>query len=76
MPSNLALVRAYQAQAASAAKPRPGEAMEDPLTAKELEILRLLAEGCTNQQIAERLTITVGTVKFHVHNCYRKLIRK
>lgn len=45
----------------------------ESLTPQELTIVRLLAEGLTNQQIAERLFITVGTVKFHTHSIYGKL---
>ena len=36
-------------------------------------MLRLLADGLTNQEIAERLVVTVGTVKTHVHHIYGKL---
>jgi DNA-binding NarL/FixJ family response regulator len=43
------------------------------LTARELEIVRLAAEGLRNREIAERLTITEGTVKIHLHNIYEKL---
>lgn len=43
------------------------------LTPRELEILRLVARGYTNTQIAERLWITNWTVKFHLVNAYRKL---
>lgn len=49
------------------------EVLPDPLTRQEIEILRLLASGLSNQQIAEKLVISVGTVKFHVHNLYAKL---
>ena len=45
----------------------------DPLTARELEVLRLLAEGHTNRALAERLAISEGTVKYHVKNILRKL---
>ena len=44
-----------------------------PLTARELEILRFVADGRRNQQIAEALTVTPQTVKFHLTNIYRKL---
>ena len=43
------------------------------LTARELEVLKLISEGRTNQQIAESLVIEVGTVKNHVHNILDKL---
>ena len=43
------------------------------LTPRELEIVRLAAEGLRNKEIAERLTITEGTVKIHLHNIYEKL---
>ena len=43
------------------------------LTSRELEVLQLVGEGQTNQQIAEHLVIEVGTVKNHVHNILDKL---
>ena len=43
------------------------------LTARELEILHLIAGGMSNRQIAEELVIEVGTVKNHVHNILQKL---
>jgi predicted ATPase/DNA-binding CsgD family transcriptional regulator len=43
------------------------------LTARELEVLRLLAQGLTSAQIAERLVIGVVTVNFHVRSIYSKL---
>ncbi len=45
----------------------------DPLTSRELEVLELIAGGCTNIAIAEQLFITTGTVKTHVHNILSKL---
>lgn len=45
----------------------------DPLTERELEILRMIAEGHSNQDIAERLVITLGTVKAHISHTYTKL---
>jgi LuxR family maltose regulon positive regulatory protein len=45
----------------------------DPLTAREVEVLRLLAEGIPNAAIAAKLVVTVGTVKKHVSNVYAKL---
>ena len=43
------------------------------LTDRELEVLQLIVEGCSNAVIAERLYITVGTVKTHVRNILNKL---
>ena len=43
------------------------------LTERELEVLQLIVEGCSNADIAERLYITVGTVKTHVRNILNKL---
>ena len=45
----------------------------DPLSGRELEVMRLLAEGLSNQEIAEKLIISLGTVKAHSSNIYRKL---
>lgn len=51
------------------------EEIIDPytLTERELEVLQLIVEGCSNALIAERLYITVGTVKTHVRNILNKL---
>jgi DNA-binding NarL/FixJ family response regulator len=43
------------------------------LTSREDEILSLINEGCTNQEIADNLYIECGTVKNHVHNILKKL---
>jgi two-component system, NarL family, response regulator LiaR len=45
----------------------------DPVTEREREVLELMVAGCTNVAIAERLFITVGTVKTHVRNILAKL---
>ena len=47
--------------------------LPNPLTERELEVLRLLAEGLTNPRIAERLFIETGTVKGHVNKILQKL---
>lgn len=52
---------------------RPGRLPEPDLTRRELEVLRLVASGSTNEQIAARLDIAVKTVERHVTNVYRKL---
>ncbi len=43
------------------------------LTERECQVLALIAQGRSNQEIAQRLTIELGTVKNHVHNILRKL---
>jgi DNA-binding NarL/FixJ family response regulator len=45
----------------------------ESLTRRELEVLRLIADGYSNSVIAQRLHITMGTVKSHVRNILRKL---
>jgi DNA-binding NarL/FixJ family response regulator len=45
----------------------------DSLTPREIEVVRLVAEGLRNKEIAERLTLTEGTIKVHLHNIYQKL---
>ena len=57
------------------APPRPAPAIpsEEPLTSRELDILRLVVRGNTNRQIAEKLTISVRTVETHRANIMEKL---
>ena len=43
------------------------------LTSRELEVLQFIGEGLTNQEIAARLVVEVGTVKNHVHRILEKL---
>ena len=43
------------------------------LTRREIEIIRLIAQGLRNKAIAERLSISQATVKIHLHNVYEKL---
>jgi LuxR family maltose regulon positive regulatory protein len=45
----------------------------EPVTGRELEVLRLLAGGASNKQIADELVLVTGTVKAHLLNIYRKL---
>jgi len=50
-----------------------GPFLVEPLTRRELEVIRLIADGLKNQEIADRLVISVATVKRHVTNIYGKL---
>jgi DNA-binding NarL/FixJ family response regulator len=43
------------------------------LTAREINIIKLVANGCSNKQIADKCFISEGTVKVHLHNIYDKL---
>jgi two-component system nitrate/nitrite response regulator NarL len=52
---------------------QPNREPSTNLTERECQVLALVAEGCSNQEIARRLTIELGTVKNHVHNILRKL---
>lgn len=45
----------------------------EELTAREVELLHLVTEGLTNDEIAERLTLSGRTVERHLSNIYRKL---
>jgi DNA-binding NarL/FixJ family response regulator len=45
----------------------------ETLTPREIEIVRMVAQGMRNKVIAERLSISEGTVKVHLHNVYEKL---
>lgn len=53
--------------------PESPASLDDLLTSRELEVLELLAEGLSNQEVADRLFVSVGTVKRHTHNIYGKL---
>jgi len=50
-----------------------GDGQAEPLTAREQEVLELVAEGLSNKLIARRLQISEHTVKFHVSSVYAKL---
>jgi LuxR family maltose regulon positive regulatory protein len=49
------------------------ETLIEPLSERELELLRLIAAGMTNRAIADRLMVSVNTVKTHARNIYGKL---
>jgi ATP/maltotriose-dependent transcriptional regulator MalT len=52
------------------AEHEPGEAL---LSARELAVLRLIAQGCSNQEVAEQLFISLHTVKTHARRINGKL---
>jgi LuxR family maltose regulon positive regulatory protein len=52
---------------------QPASKMLDPLTARELEVMRLICAGYTNPEIAGELVVTLNTIKKHTSNIYGKL---
>ena len=58
---------------AQAASPEDGNALVDALSAREMGVLELIAQGCSNQEISERLFISLHTVKTHARHINSKL---
>ena len=65
-PSTLSALQPYRAASRSVF-------LIEPLSARELEILQLLSAGLSNQEIAQKLVLSVGTVKVHLKHIYGKL---
>ncbi|WP_236004184.1 response regulator [Nonomuraea antri] len=57
---------------AMADSPRPANALPDGLTQREAEVLRLIADGRSNSEIATSLCISEATVKTHINNLFAK----
>jgi LuxR family maltose regulon positive regulatory protein len=66
------LLDACQAAFGEPARPQP-RALLDPLTPRELEIMRLICKGYSNPEIASELVVTINTIKKHTSNIYGKL---
>ncbi|MEJ2734758.1 MAG: LuxR C-terminal-related transcriptional regulator [Anaerolineae bacterium] len=66
------LLDACQTAFGESTPPQPGELL-DPLTPRELEILRLIGKGYSNPEIASELVVTINTIKKHTSNIYGKL---
>lgn len=70
------IAAALMSRVSELAQSYPGTAGVDEtaeLTPREHEVLQLIGQGLSNQEIADRLIIEVGTVKNHVHNILQKL---
>ena len=65
------LLKAFSSEAIVRKKEQ--EKLSEPLSERELEILRLIAAGRSNQEIAEILVIAISTVKTHINRLYGKL---
>ncbi len=52
---------------------KPDQPVEEPLSEREIEVLRFLSAGYSNKEIADKLFLAVGTVKKHTHQIYQKL---
>ena len=65
------LMRLIEERQQKRAAPKPS--LSTPLSPRELEVLKLLVRGQSNQQIARELSISVCTVKNHVHHIINKL---
>jgi LuxR family maltose regulon positive regulatory protein len=67
-----ALLEAIEPEAEREPAPAP-DVLEEPLSEREIEVLRLFAAGLTNARIARRLFVSQNTVKWYAKNLYRKL---
>jgi LuxR family transcriptional regulator, maltose regulon positive regulatory protein len=65
------LLAVLERDSAPAASPTAG--LSEPLSERELEVLVLIATGKANRSIASELFVSVGTIKTHLNNLYRKL---
>jgi DNA-binding NarL/FixJ family response regulator len=72
-PGVIALASPPPGSPACASAHQWGPETDCPLTARQLQILRAVAEGCTNAEIARELWLTEQTVKFHLSKIYRRL---
>jgi LuxR family maltose regulon positive regulatory protein len=72
-PANAYVQRLLRATQDAPHAADPNQTLVEPLSQRELEVLRLMAAGLKNREIADELVITLGTVKSHVNSIYGKL---
>jgi LuxR family maltose regulon positive regulatory protein len=71
--SHAALAQAPSAANAPRGLPQPTSALIEPLSEREEEVLRMVGEGASNEQIATALVISIHTVRKHLSNVFGKL---
>ncbi|HZW33418.1 MAG TPA: response regulator transcription factor [Isosphaeraceae bacterium] len=71
VPQSLTSLVAFITRAPAPAEEAP--CLTERLSAREQEVLELVAQGCTNREIAERLVVSESTVRSHLHNILDKL---
>ena len=67
------LLNVFGSARTAAPPPLSGRNLVEPLSERELEVLRLIAAGLSNREIAGRLVISLSTVKGHTANIFGKL---
>jgi LuxR family maltose regulon positive regulatory protein len=72
-PANAYLQRLLRATQVDPGPADPNQSLVEPLSERELEVLRLMAAGLKNREIADELVIVLGTVKAHINSIYGKL---
>jgi DNA-binding CsgD family transcriptional regulator len=72
-PGDRARAARLSSEAAHLSRPAPTPTAPGPLTARESDILRLLARGASNKEMARNLSLSVHTVERHVANLYQKI---
>jgi predicted ATPase/DNA-binding CsgD family transcriptional regulator len=73
VPANRDLLQVYALLQAQSPGSAGAATLPDPLSEREVEILGLIAAGCSNQDITQRLFVSINTVKTHTKSIFRKL---
>ncbi len=69
----LAIFKAEEQKREDTSSPPPTQPLLEPLSPRELEVLHLMAQGLSNQEMSERLFLALDTVKGHNRNIFGKL---